>query len=212
MSLRDRANALAEHIIMEMDAVGQTRHLLLEWAKERVWGHEVQQCIPYFLRLYEHLLARDITSRDTSIYYGDMDVYYWIEPVDDSRKILVLDNAVTLADQSIFIYVYDDKGFEDKIFEQFLSVNVYPDGGKLREPPVFNDHRDIERLDYSIAKSRNFKFGFSQGSCGYGDVRDEGHNFIYTGRDQLVEKPHWNEPRVYRALTELIIAHDQIID
>jgi len=222
--LTQQAGRLADTIIKELDtAKDGCDGLLLEWTLDRVWGHRIKNHIPKFFELYNYCVEHDYTSEDKAIWYGDLDVGVWVEPTDDTRKIIVMRNICVCRDDNIYVYIYDDPiyGKKDALnalndtmpehlqygedwFSSFLSLNVYEEETLAYDPPTWGDHRDIKHPSLKTLHDYGFKYG-------YGDARDATHNFCYEGKDGATKSATWTAGKIHSSLLELDFAYDNIV-
>lgn len=139
--------------------------LCLEWAVNRYMYLEVEKRISKFKEIVSKLKDLECTSQDNGIWYGDADVYAWIE----EDKYLILRNVVTCRDDNIFVYSLRDFGDED-LLTSFLCQTFWENEVREYKTATFNDHRDIKYPSLETLRKCNYDFG-------YKDTRDKGFGF-----------------------------------
>jgi len=170
--------------------------LLIEWTKENLYGHMVEDAIPVFQELWQ-LLKEGKHNKKNTFDYGDCDVSTWFETTrtgrwSSYRKVIVTTRHCSCADDNTHIFILDEIG-EDWI--KFMSVTVWP-RQKSNRGYSFGDDRDIKLPSLNTYRKKGFKYG-------YGDGRDEGHCFVYDSMTGRVDKPHWHENALTNALWTL---------
>lgn len=171
------------------------------------YGMRVKTLIPKLTELHEKLESIGAISSDTSVWYGDMDAYIWIES-SARHKIIVIDNVVSCADEATHIISFDDTDNHVDDNGQWQSAHVVAvdrhDGSEKKRGDQWKDHRDWAVATFKTYKDHDFNFG-------YGDGRDKNHvlgyDYIFTPR---VENAMYSIPKIKFFMQELSWAYEAL--
>lgn len=181
---------------------GDNGDAIIEWAKERLYGRIVEDHLVLFRELWQYLSDNGHTNRESSVSYGDADVYVWAEQLDTNTKLIIADDVVTCADDNVTIFKMKEYDFGEgkeeveKLLFEFHVFTAFPQ--EKRNNFNFGDHRDINEPSLETIRVHNFEYG-------YGDGRDKIHvlKMTYSIQGARVEKAHWTEDRIKGILRNL---------
>jgi hypothetical protein len=182
----------------------------LQWAKDAMYGRMVADHLKHFDSCYAKLEAKGHIGQENRFVYGDLDVGLWIEKSERrGRKVIVSESYCTCADESITIFVKDDKAadwidfrvtlacpdhFAEEKREEWKKVHGWEP--KSWDYPNLGNHRDAD-WEY-----------------GYKDFRDKFHVLNWTNSyDERgkVDGAYATENLILHTLWELRM-HDQMAD
>lgn len=119
---------------------------------------------------------------DNAYWYGDVDVYGYIETVDE-QECLIIDNVVSCYDRPLVVISVNKNIFHDpeivesttrnRLRTSTLDFPMYDvvavcteRTSTIEQPPQWNDRRDYRVVGLDLIKEKGFKFL-------YGDARDD---------------------------------------
>lgn len=226
--LWDKAAQLAEYITEQQAQFDDTGvgHLFWEWANEIKIGNEIRDVhLPKFTELYKYCEDKGYVGRKSYVYYGDMDVFVWIEP-HDTHRVLVLRNNASGVDRvymhtGIKVYEHhlsqlkemvdkDPNNLELQMSYEMYTSRTYCDfhAREIGDKQIshkrfkFKDHRDIKQLSLNTLRKVDWE-------PMYKDFRDVGYCFSYEhGR---VQGALYHYHTIRPALTELEFAYEYLV-
>ena len=160
--------------------------------------------------IYDYCETNAIVGEDNCVWYGDADVYVWIEPNEGSKKVLILRNVVTCADEGIYVFTLDefgalDSAVDDGFLDKFTCRAVASIDEDTPSPTSFEwgDFRDTHLPSLKTLRENNWRFG-------YNDSRDRGHMFAMK-HNRLDNSALYSAGYIKRSLMELDYAYDNIV-